>query len=313
MDALAEVLQTNRVTGSISFRSLLRSPWSIEIPPMESTGIFHFVLGGVCWLVMPGFERPLRLLQGDVVLLPHGGGHVVGDVPGQASVPLDDLIADCDFGPTAEFRFGGDGPATSLLSGGYHFDADVTHPVFAQLPPLIHVATPVGGEAMSDAQAGIQAALRLLTAELAARRSGYQAVIDRLVDVVFVYIVRFWVEAQPEGAQGWLAALRHPCIGRAISLLHGEPARPWTVGDLARAVGMSRSAFARDFKALTGEGPLTYLTGRRIEQAAQLLRQSDLSLAQIAQRTGYESEYSFGKAFKRTRGISPGRYRAGTA
>jgi AraC family transcriptional activator of mtrCDE len=164
---------------------------------------------------------------------------------------------------------------------------------------------------VGEVSGGIQTVLRLLATEIGEKRSGYQAVTQRIVDMLLVYILRSWLESQPPDTRGWLQALRHPQIGEAICLLHRFPERRWMVEELARAVGMSRSAFAREFNEMTGEPPLAYLTQWRMEQAASLLRRSSLSLAQIAERVGYDSEYSFGKAFKRARQVSPGRYRAG--
>jgi AraC-like DNA-binding protein len=304
MDALAEILSTSRIAGSVICRSFLQSPWGISLDEEKDSGIFHFVMGGLCWLQMPDDGRSVRLVQGDVVLLPQGAAHVLTDTLGHRPVPLAELLTDCDPGPTLELRLGGDGPQTALLSGAYRFDPAESHPVFAHLPPVIHVPA-----AFTEASNGTQTALRLLATELSEQRSGYQAVVDRLVDMVFIYIVRSWLESQPEGSRGWLAALRQPQIAEALCLLHRHPTRRWTIESLARAVGMSRSSFAREFKELTGEPPLAYLTGQRIDKAAHLLQRSALPLAQIAERIGYDSEYSFSKAFKRTKGISPGKYR----
>jgi AraC-like DNA-binding protein len=220
-------------------------------------------------------------------------------------IPLDDLLTNCEPGPALEIEHGGGGAETHILSGAYRFDPDESHPVFGYLPTVIHRSARLG-----EPSTGAQAALQLLSHELEEQRPGYQAVVDRLVDMVFIFLVRSWIESQPEEVKGWLAALRHPQIRDAICLLHRRPHEGWTVGSLARSVGMSRSAFARDFKALTGESPLAYVTHWRMETAARLLRSTSEPLASIADRVGYESEYSFGKAFRRIKGVAPGRYRA---
>ena len=308
MDALADVLSSSHVAGSIFCRSLLAAPWSVALDAEERAGVFHFVLRGLCWVELPRDDRVVRLVQGDIILLPHGDAHVIGDVPGRHPVRLDDLLTGCEPGPALEIRVGGESPDTEMLSGGYSLDSAEAHPLFRHLPAAIHVPALVG-----EAGGSIQTALRLLAVEVGEQRSGYQAVVDRLVDMLLVYVLRSWLESQPADVRGWLQALRHPQIGEAVCLLHRSPERRWTVEGLARAVGMSRSAFAREFKELTGEAPLGYLTAWRMEQAAGLLRRSSLSLAQVAERVGYDSEYSFGKAFKRARQVSPGRYRARTA
>src|SRR5947209_2892928 len=308
VDILANILSGSRVTGSIFCQSLLAAPWSVALGSEEHAGIFHFVLRGLCWVELPRENGAWRMVQGDIILLPHGDPHVIGDVPGRNPVRLDDLLAGCELGPALAIRVGGEDPDTEILSGGYSLESAESDPIFRHLPAAIHVSASVG-----ESSGGMQSALRLLATEVGEQRPGYQALVDRLVDMLLVYILRSWLASQPADLQGWLQALRHPQIGEAVCLLHRYPERRWTVEGLARAVGMSRSAFAREFKELTGEAPLGYLNVWRMEQAAGLLRRSSLSLAQIAERIGYDSEYSFGKAFKRARQVSPGRYRAQSA
>ena len=171
--------------------------------------------------------------------------------------------------------FGGDGATTVLLCGGYHFAAGRSHPLRDILPPLIHVTT-------AAASAGHDLALvaGLLTREVASSGIGTATVTNRLVDALFVYILRAWLADQPAGSAGWLGALRDPVIGRALSLLHTGPGRPWLVEDIARQVGMSRSGFAQRFQDLTGDTPGRYISRLRTDRAAQLLRDTDDSILQ---------------------------------
>lgn len=183
------------------------------------------------------------------------------------------------------------------LSGTFDGDA---WPLPAQLPPVVHL--PAGD---SDATEYVRLVLR----EIATRAPGCEAVVSRLLECVLVQVLRDWVAVQPN-ADVWGPALREPQISAALHLVHDAPAERWSVEALARRVGMSRSVFAARFREVVGHPPAAYLARWRMTLAARLLRTTDLPLAEIAQRAGYESEFSFNRAFKRERGVTPGRYRS---
>lgn len=173
------------------------------------------------------------------------------------------------------------------------------------LPAVVHIPSE-----HSEARPALQATLRMLSTELAERGQGSQTIIDRLADILFVHILRAWLDSgEPDGAS-WLAALGDPTVAGAISRMHAEPARPWTVQDLAAEVGLSRATFARRFHELVGRPPLDYLTHWRIDVAARRLRDTDQSVTHVAHAVGYTSEYAFSRAFSRLRGLPPSRYRA---
>jgi AraC-like DNA-binding protein len=292
MDVLADILEITRLTGSVFCHASAAAPWGLRIEPSPKAS-FHVVVDGSCWLVIDQ-RAPRRLIAGDLVLLTRGAGHALCDDPASPRVPLEDWRAQ-------RGRRGG-GAATDLLCGTYELEVRGNHPVLRLLPPLIHL--PAGDSA------GLHAALRLLLDEFDRPDVGSSKVVSRLLDVLFIQILRSWVDRQPEGATGWLGALRDPAIGSALSALHRAPARPWTVKSLAAAAGLSRAVFARRFKDLVGDTPLAYLTQVRLDTAARLLRTTDDPLASIAQSVGYRSEFAFNRAFRRTRGSPPGRFRA---
>jgi AraC-like DNA-binding protein len=300
MDVLADVLRTARASGALSARTDLRAPWGLHFDEALRAG-FHVVAQGTCWLRV-GDAPPAQLVQGDVVYLPHGTPHVLADAPGRSTRDWRDLYADQ---PGPDLVAGGDGARTVLLCGSYRLDAGGPSPLLGALPDLIHVPAE-----QAAAGGALAASLTLLSAETGARQPGSAVVVDRLVDVLLVYLLRAWLARQPPGHGGWLAALADPQVGRALELLHAEPGRRWTVASLARAVGLSRAAFARRFAELVGEPPLAYLTGWRMTVAARLLRDGNDPLTVVADRVGYDSEFAFAKAFKRARGLPPGRYRA---
>ncbi len=306
VDVLADVLSSTR-TGDTRFcRSVLTAPWGMLFEPASRAGL-HIIARGACWLRPRGRTAPLKLSQGDVVMLPHGAGHSLLSAPGVRPLPFRQMLERCEVsqGPHGmRLSLEGEGPSTELLCGSYCFEGEGVHPLLSLLPPLIHI--PANAERVAGP---LQAVLQLLLAENARPGPGSVTVTARLVDVLFIQVVRCWLEQQPEGSAGWLGAVRDPQVGRALGLMHGEPRRDWTLESLAAEVACSRATFARRFRELVGEPPLVYLTRLRMGLAARLLRESDEPLSAIAGRVGYASEFAFNRTFHRVRGVPPGRYR----
>jgi AraC-like DNA-binding protein len=300
MDVLADVLANTRAGGRIFCSSELRAPWGLSIDPASRVG-FHVVTQGSCWLRLRGQQQHLELVAGDLVLLPHGSGHTLQSDPGVQPQPFAQVMKRTAAEPHLRSS---SGTLTVLLCGVYYFEHPGVHPLFSMLPPLIHLPArdqPPGGP--------LESVLRLVMAEHAQPGPGSPTVISRLVDVLVIHALRAWLAQQPEGAAGWLGAVRDPHIGRALARMHAEPQRSWTVEQLAAEVSQSRATFARRFRELVGEPPLVYLTRWRMDVAARLLRESDMSLAEVAERVGYASEFAFNRTFHRLHGLPPGRYR----
>jgi AraC-like DNA-binding protein len=293
MDVLAEVLATTRVGAAIYGRVELRAPWAMRFDRAWKAG-FHVVQRGGAWLRPGGGIAPIQLSQGDVVVLPRGWMHTLSDRPDAEGELYPEVVA-------AQRRRRASGPPGAvLLCGAYEFDHDGVHPLLSILPPVLHAVA--GDEAIGNV-------VRILDAEVGGSSPGADTIARRLVDVLFVLAIRSWLARQPEGAAGWLGALRDPSTQRALACLHGSPARDWTLEDLARAVGVSRATLARRFTGLVGEPPLTYLRRWRMTLAAQAMRERDLSLGELAELSGYASDIAFHKAFARERGCTPASYR----
>jgi transcriptional regulator GlxA family with amidase domain len=258
---------------------------------------FHLVASGGATLMLPK-AKPLVLGPLDLVLLPHGAGHALGDDP---KTPTMDL-------PTWQKRAPKKGtrPRTELLCGSYTLAFQEIHPVLRLLPPVIHIP----GSALRTHHA-LQSSIDLVLGELAEADVGFERVVSRLLEIMFVLALRHWLDTADR--PGWLGALRDDGIGRALVELHADPARDWTVADLGRAAGMSRPVLARRFTEKVGETPLGYLRKLRIDMATVLLHDTDQPLAQIAKSVGYTSEFAFNRAFQRARGVPPGRYRRARA
>ncbi|WP_433383981.1 AraC family transcriptional regulator [Actinoplanes sp. CA-142083] len=295
MDVLSDAIGVMRAGRPHSAEIRKRAPWGVRAAPFSGSG-FHVVLEGTCWLIPPEGE-PIGLGAGDVVCLPHGCGHALAD---SLSTPVvgAPIAALPEIRPTAD---AGAGAETVLLCGAYTLDQTRPHPLFEELPEVIHLPARLGR------RSPLHAAVNLLGDEVANPDQGSGAVVSALLDMMLLYILRAWLAQESDG--GWAATLGDPVIAAALRHIHQEPARPWTVEDLGATAGLSRAAFSRRFTSLVGKPPLGYLTWWRMTLAAQLLRDSDKPVQSIAQRTGYTSEFAFGKAFKRELGVSPGRYR----
>ncbi|GGL01652.1 AraC family transcriptional regulator [Sphaerisporangium melleum] len=309
MDVLSDVLAVMHVGRPVSARVRRHAPWGRSYPPSPGAA-FHVVLQGTCWL-LPSNGAPIALSPGDVVFLPRAIDHALADSP---SSPLTEPFCfpgenGLYFGQREEFPSGraeqGSRPPSVTLCGAYRFDAALAHPLLNDLPEIVHLPARLGRHPE------LRAAVDLLGAELENSRIGADAAVPALLDVLLLYILRAWFSGRPEQGTttGWAAALSDPAITAALSGIHRDPSRPWTVEELGRRGGLSRTAFARRFTALVGRPPLTYLTWWRMIIARRLLRDSEAPLSMVARQVGYASEFAFANAFKRQYGIAPGKYR----
>lgn len=264
---------------------------------------FHVIVRGNCWLRLPGRSDPIPLQGGDLVAFPHGDAHSLVDAPEGVALPAEQIVQGQNLDHYGPVTYGGGGLPASILCGYFRFDRDSPHPLVAALPSLIHIR----GTDSHDF-AWLQTALNFMIHETRAARPGAEAVVDRLAEVLFIQMVRAYIE-QSKAPAGMLAAIADKQIGGALQLMHQAPQHAWMLASLARRVGISRSAFAARFNQLVGQPPMHYLTFWRMQKARELLTETRLSTAAIAERVGYRSEAAFGKAFKKVVGTGPGAYR----
>jgi AraC-like DNA-binding protein len=302
-DAVSEVLRSVRVRSTVWCRSELRAPWGFGTDA-HGTAAFHVVTAGRCWLQVDGDVAQRQLAAGDLVVLPTGRRHWLRDDPATPAPALERLLASHPLDEQRRLHGGGQGRRTALLCGGFALESGDAHPLLATLPAVIHIQG-IRGRPLP----WVAATLRLLGAETGASAPGSDAVVSRLADALLTQALRVAV-AELDAADGARAhALRDPHIANAVRLIHGQPQRPWTVGELAAEVALSRSAFTARFRRLVGEPPMRYLIRARLAHAAGLLHTTEVGLAEIARRTGYQSEFSLSRAFKRAFGVAPGAYR----
>jgi AraC-like DNA-binding protein len=299
-DPLGEALHFLRMNGAFYCRSELSAPWGMTMMPMPGYIWFHVVTSGRFWLEA-GEDEPTLLQAGDLGLVPHGEGHVLRSEPGVAVPGVLDLEREEVSERYEILRHGGGGAPTMLICGAVRFDHPAARNLVEILPPLLHVEA-----ASSPELEWMQSTLRLMAAEAKELRPGGEAIITRLGDILVVQAIRSWIETDPASKTGWLGALQDRQIGRAISLIHRDPARDWTVASLADELAMSRSAFAARFTELVDEPAMQYVTRWRMQVAVNALREEGATVAELASRLGYRSEAAFARAFKRVIGAPPG-------
>lgn len=324
-DTLSDLLRSIRVRGAVFYYVSCRDPWSAQAPPAseiaeavmpgcEHVMEYHMIAKGNGWAAVAG-QAPVKLAAGDIVIFPQGDGHTMSSAPG-----IEPLRR------TAEWVFstrndpkpmpiayhhgvveaGAPLPVESAdmvaVCGFLGCDLKPFNPMLAALPRLLHLPA-------AHAGAWVNRVIEQAVAESSSPRPGGDAVLERLSEMMFVDAARRYLDNLPEDATGWLAGLRDRFVGKALALMHERPDHAWSVDDLAREVGLSRSAFHERFVEFVGHPPMQYLANWRIQVGARLLRESNRTVATIALDVGYDSEAAFSRAFRRMVGMPPAAWR----
>jgi AraC-like DNA-binding protein len=314
MDVLSELLKVVKLDSAIFFNCEFSSPWCYHAPGSEhaarllaQTGrhliIFHLVTKGRAYVQLEGGERVV-LGDGDIVALPHGHAHLLGNGEGASVIDglraLPKLLAR----GLELIKIGGGGEPTLFVCGFLSCDPLLSGTFLQALPPVfkVNITHDPSGQWLENS-------LRFAVAEAVAAREGASAMLAKLSEVVFIETVRRYIGALPETETGWLAGARDPAVGRVLYLFHQRPTHPWTMPELAKEVGVSRSVLAERFRHYLRQPPMAYLTQWRLQLGARALVSSNRSVAEIASQVGYESEASFNRAFKRHFHVPPARYR----
>ena len=310
MDALVGFLNGPRARGAFLLRSVMDPPWSLRIQDQAPLTVVAMVRG-TAWVMFDG-AHPQPVHPGDVAVIRGPQPYTVADTPatapqviihpGQVCTTLDgrSVAAAMDQG-VRTWGNSADG-ATVVLTGTYQADGEISRRLLDALPQLI---------VLRDGEWHCPV-IPLLAEEIGKDDVGQEAVLDRLLDLLVVAVLRAWFARPEANAPAWYAAHTDPVVGRALRLLHNNPAHPWTVGNLAGDVGVSRAALARRFTGLVGEPPMTFLTGWRLALASDLLLEPGATVGAVARKVGYGSPFTFSTAFKRLYGISPQAHRNAT-
>ena len=295
VEPLTEALFRVRMHGVFYSWTRATEPLAVDMPRLADCLSFHVVTQGEVWIMVDGYS-PTLLKSGDVALVPRGLGHSLATEPGLPSMgQVDELPQEMVSEHYSIMTLGRpDLPVrTAMLCGIIGFDSPAVHEVLQLLPSLIHI------------EGGFDGLVALMIDELERWRPGGEAVTTRLADVLVVQAIRTWLESDPDAERGWIAALRDPWIGRSIASVHREPGHAWTLEELAAEAMLSRSAFAERFTRVVGVPPMQYVTTWRMNVAASRLRDG-APVTEIAGALGYGSVAAFSRAYKRTRGRSPG-------
>jgi AraC-like DNA-binding protein len=299
-DAMSDVLSLVRMRCEFVCANEYSAPWCFDF--RKHVAHFHIVERGTAFLMLDGRE-PMRIETGDLAILPLGAGHVLASEPGLKPVAIEKAFGRGAKREGTVYRMGGGGPETHVVCGQFSFEGVLAPKLLKVLPPLIHIAAPPGRPLEWLALTS-----RFLVEEARLARPGFVIMVARLLDLLFVQAVREWGAKSPMNL-GWLSGLSDPSVGRALSAIHDEPARRWTVERLAAVAGLSRSAFASRFAEIVGDTPLKYLAAWRLDLAAQHLRAGTARIGEIAAFVGYGSETALTRAFKAQFGTTPARFR----
>ena len=320
IDPLSDVLRVVRLTGAVFFLTDARAPWVVGMPAVsEFTELvmpgarhmisYHVVTAGRCWFTLPD-SSPIELEAGDVIVVPHGDAYTLSSAAGMRdAVPAAEVIAFLRRMAARQLPFvsreGGQGPEPlQILCGFLGCSILPFSPVLATLPRLLHLRQPRGPDA-----GRLNHLVDFAMHEASEKRAGSDTILLRISELLFVEVVRQYLASLRPEENGWLAALRDDVAGRALALLHGQPARAWTVDLLAKETGVSRSTLAERFTERVGQTPMQYLAHWRMQIAAQLLSDSNAKVAAVGLEVGYGSEAAFSRAFRKLVGVPPATWR----
>jgi AraC-like DNA-binding protein len=314
MDVLSEVLRVVRLDGALFFNAEFSSPWCISEPRSASIAshlspeaghliLYHFLTEGRAFARLPD-GRQEELIAGDIVIFPHGDGHLMGNGSPEKPVDAFQTFEKNLTQGVKVARFGGGGEITRFVCGFMVCDPRLSEIFLAGLPKMmkVHVADEPSGRWLENS-------IRFSAGEGGGADAGSGLVFARLSEVLFVETLRRYINALPPDQTGWLAGARDPAVGQALALLHREPAHPWTIPSLARHVGLSRTRLAERFRHFLEEPPISYLTRWRLKLGAELLLSTGKNVAEVAAAVGYGSEATFNRAFKREFDRPPAQFR----
>ena len=317
MDALSETLRVVQLSGAFFIDGRFTAPWCYQSPAAavaapfldpgaERVVIFHLIIEGACW-IETGNQPPLLVRAGEVALFPHGDAHRMGSEPGLTPAEGGDLAAVLSRRP-GRLIHGGGGARTRMACGYMACDSRLARLLLRGLPTVVQVDVRA-----AEAGSWLESSVNYALAEARSPRPGGEGVLAKLSELLFVEVLRLHIARQGEERIGWLAGIGDRIVGGALNALHQEPARAWTLEELAATALTSRSVLAERFQRLVGTSPIQYLTQWRMLLAANLLRRSNAPLSQIAEDVGYQTDTAFSRAFRREYGAPPAAWRRSQA
>jgi AraC-like DNA-binding protein len=313
MDPFSQILSGVVLKGALFFNAEFSAPWGFNAPTAQELApflapnaphllVYHFLVEG-SGMVRLGNET-IKLEPGDVIVVPHGDAHVMCSAEGVARKLSAAMMAKLQTHDLSAMQSGGGGEVARFVCGFMVCDPLLCRPILQNLPPAfkVNLRTDKSGQ-------WLEKTLLHLVEEASSENAGSEAVLAKMSEALFVDTLRRYLAGLPEQEVGWLAAARDPIIGKSLMLLHSRPSHPWTIAELAKEVGLSRSSLVQRFTKYLSEPPMAYLIRWRLQLAARALTSNSRGVAEIAEDVGYESEAAFNRAFKREFGLPPARYR----
>jgi AraC-like DNA-binding protein len=313
-DSLQLALDNLRLEGAVFLRAEYQESWAYESMPGAETAallhpgsdrviLFHLVAGGTCWVSVDGEKHWAE--RGDVIVLPYGHQHQMGGVEAAEAVSIATFLQAPPWSEMPVLKHGRGGNQTDVVCGYLHSRDPLFDPTLRAFPPVF-VVKPPAGAAADWVRANIAYALEQTSASTGALGTKSQ----RLPELLLVEVLKLHLATAPAATQGWIAALRDPILRPALAMIHAQPERKWTVAELADEALVSRSLLDDRFRQVLQRSPIRYLTEWRMHVAKELLATTNLGVAGVARRVGYDAEEAFSRAFKRAYGSSPGMWRA---
>ena len=310
LDPLSDLLRVVRFDGAFFYAVEAAEPWSVAtpgtaelsarvMPQVDHLISYHILIEGRCYGGLTG-QHQVEMAPGDVIVFPHGDAHLMSSARGLQPGPAVNSGTSARHVQTVQL--GDNGPRSALVVCGFlGCDRRPFNPLLAALPRQMHM------RGLSNA--GLSTFTRQLTEESTLGRAGADCVLTRLAELMFIDVLRRYLDELPAGQTGWLAGLRDAVVGQALTLLHARPGDDWTLAALARESASSRSNLTRRFTQLVGQPPMQYLAQWRMQVAASLLANSGAKVAAVGSEVGYDSEAAFSRAFKKATGLAPGSWR----
>ncbi|WP_350335144.1 AraC family transcriptional regulator [Coralliovum pocilloporae] len=304
MDVLSDILDTFRFRGCLYFTTKFHPPWGVAVPEYNNVVRFHLAISGTCWVRVGDATEEVQLMEGDLILIPNGSSHTLHDEPGRSAFSLDEALRESGFTGEGIMVLGsGEEETTDLVCGHFEYDPGYDHPLFEQLPDYIVIR---GQDAVEFSW--FNEALKCLAYESRADRPGGSASVQRLSEILFIQAIRVWSRDR-QRTGNFVAAVSDKQIGRSLQKFHADPAGKWSLEQLARVAGMSRTVYVGRFRDLVGMTPLQYMTTWRIRRAQRMLQDGADSIEIIAEAAGYESTAAFSRVFKKVTGVGPSHFR----
>jgi len=297
MDILSDILSKVKLSSVVYFKSDFSEPWGMDVPKGPFAQ-FHIVTKGQC--VLKTKEKSIRLFAGDIVVFPFGASHWLANNEKSKRYQGQDVVQSILSGKSL---FEGGQLSTTLVCGHFEFDRSLDHPFIKELPSIIHIKD-------TDLKqfSWLKSITDLVIEEAGKEQSGSGVIVNKLGEILFVHTLRAFIEKN-KSKDGFIAAIQDERISKVLKEIHSSAQQDWNLEQLAQIGGMSRTGFANRFKSLTGETPFNYITQWRLLKAKELLEESSLSVGEIAEQVGYQSEAAFNRVFKKRISQTPLKYR----